>query len=255
MTNSSVQSEPDVPLVGVAGWFLFMWAARQIFPVALRAPWSFSGWVGPILSIAAWLIGGLATIAVVMMFLNQERTPLFMMPLELLGVMAGWGLVFLALVASLHLVSGQGIGAPASAVVDDPLKSQIEQLRGRQGRVGTLIGELEGQRSTIIGRLRQTKSDTDLHVLGHELLEIDRTLKQLKREAEEAALTVAKGESLLRKNDRQKRLSDAGIDSNELATLRVRIEDSLRSDSAPQSAGEAIQFERVIEEAKSSVSN
>ncbi len=255
MTNSSVQSEDDLSLLGVAGWFLFLWAVSHVCPSTWRAHWRFDGWVSPVISAASCGVGGLATIAIAMMFVNQERRPLFKMPLELLGVMAGWGLVFLALVALLHLVSAQGIGVPASAVVDDPLTSQIEQLRERQGKVGTLIGELEGQRSTIIGRLRQTKSDTDLHVLGHELLEIDRTLKQLKREAEKATLTVAKGESLLRKNDRQKRLSDAGIDSNELATLRVRIEDSLRSDSAPQSAGEAIQIDKVVGAARRSGSD
>src|ERR1700722_9766895 len=227
MTKASVQSQPDVPLLGVAGWFLFLGAVSHVFPSVLKAPWRSDGGGGLIVSAASWFVGGLATIAIVMMFVTQERTPLFVMPLELLGVMAGWGLVFLALLALLHLVSAQGIPAPASAVVDDPLKSRIETLRDQQERLRNLISELEEERSSVVGRLRQTKRDADLHVFGHELLEIDRGLKQLKREAEEAAVTVAKGESLLRKNDRQKRLSDAGIDSNESATLRGRIEDSL----------------------------
>ena len=135
MTNTSTQSEPDIPLMGVAGWCLFMWGVSHVFPEAWRAPWNDSGWVSPVLSAAAWVVGGLATIAIVMMFVTQERKPLVVMPLELFGVMAGWGLVFVGLVASAHFVSEPSIAALAPmAVADDPLKTQIEKLRGRQGK-------------------------------------------------------------------------------------------------------------------------
>jgi hypothetical protein len=77
MTNSSVQSQPDVPLVGVAGWCLFLWGVSHVFSSALKAPWSFGGCVGPILSAAAWVVGGFLTVAIVMMFVNQDRRPLF----------------------------------------------------------------------------------------------------------------------------------------------------------------------------------
>ena len=59
-------------------------------------------------------------------------------------------------------------------------------------------------------------------------------------------LTVTKGEALLRQTERQRRLHDAGLDSNELAELRVEIEERL---SEPQSAGEAIRLDRMIREA------
>jgi hypothetical protein len=240
MTRSSVQAKPDVPLVGVAGWFLFLWAVSHVCPSAWRAPWNCDGWVGPVLSAAAWVVGGFATLGIVMMFLNQDRKPLFVMPLELLGVMAGWGLVFVALVASLHFVNVQGIAA--SVVAEDPLKSQIEKLRDRKGRLGILISELERDRSSVVGRIRQGDAQA---IHAHELLEIDRSLKQLKGAADEVALTITKGEALLRKDDRQRRLQDAGMDSNELAAFRVEIEEKL---SEPQSAGEAIQVDRIIRE-------
>ena len=118
-----------------------------------------------------------------------------------------------------------------------------------------MIGELERQRSTIVGRLRQTNTEADLHVFGHELLEIDRSLTQLKDEAEDVALTITTAESLLRKTERQRRLSDAGIDSNELATLRVGIEERLKSGSVPRSAGEAIQIDNLVREARRSRSD
>jgi hypothetical protein len=241
--NSSVESEPDVPLVGVAGWFLFLWAVSQVFPAAWRAPWSFNGWFSPVLSLASWLVGGFATTGIVMMFVNQERKPLFMMPLELLGVMAGWGLVFLAPVASLHFVSNPSLPAHASAMAAEPLKSELEKLQGRQVKLGILISELEAERSAIVGRIRKGSAEA-IHT--HELLEIDRSLKQLKNEAKDVALTIAKGESLLRKTERQRRLRDAGMDSNDMAALRVEIEEKL---CEPQSAGEAIQVDRVIREA------
>lgn len=243
MTNSSVESQPDVPLLGMAGWFLFLWGVSHVYQDALRAPWSFDGWVSFVVSAASWVVGGLATVAIVMIFVHQERRPLFLMPLALCAVMAGWGLVFLVLVASLHLVSAQGIATSASAVVDDPLKSQIEQLRGRQGKLGTLIGELEAQRSVVVGRIRQGNAQA---IHAHELLEIDRSLRTLKSEAEDVALTLSKGEALLRRTERQRRLRDAALDSNELAELRVEIEEKL---SEPRSAGEAIEVDRVIREA------
>ena len=175
--------------------------------------------------------------------------------------MAGWGAVFVGLVAFLHFTNGEtSIGAPASTTVTkhssgEPLESRIEKLRVRQEKLGSFIGELEGQRSTIVGRLRQTKTDADLQVFGNELLEIDRTLKRLKDEAHAFSLTIAKGESLLRKTDRQKRMRDAGIDSkdvNELSTLRVEIEERLKSGSVPRSAGEAIEIDKVVREAAGS---
>ncbi len=60
------------------------------------------------------------------------------------------------------------------------------------------------------------------------------------------ALTITKGEALLRKNEREKRLQEARVDSNELAQLHVEMEEKLRSVHEPQSAGEAIQVDRVI---------
>ena len=32
MTNSSAESEPDVSLVGLGGWFVFLWGVSQVFP-------------------------------------------------------------------------------------------------------------------------------------------------------------------------------------------------------------------------------
>ena len=96
-------------------------------------------------------------------------------------------------------------------------KVGIEKLRDRQEKLGTLIGELEGRaiehRGTDSG---SAKVDADLQVFAHELLEIDRSLKQLKGEAHALSLTIAKAESLLRKTDRQKRMRDAGIDSEDV---------------------------------------
>jgi hypothetical protein len=250
MTNSSVQSEDDIPLMGVAGWCLFMWGVSHVFPEAWRAPWSFGGLVGPVLSVASWLVGGLATIAIVMIFVNQERKPLVMMPLELFGVMAGWGLVFVALVASLHFVSAQPL--PLSVVAEGPLKTQIEKLRGRQGKLGVLISDLERDRSAVVRRIRQGDAQA---IHAHELLEVDRSLKHLKGEAEDLGLTIEKGGALLRQTERQRRLRDAGLDSNELAELRVEIEERLRTGSEPQSAGEVIQLDKVIEATRESVSN
>ena len=72
MTKSTVQSQPDIPLMGVAGWFLFMWGVSHVFPSVLKAPWSFDGWVGSVLSVASWGVGGLATIAIAMMFVIRN---------------------------------------------------------------------------------------------------------------------------------------------------------------------------------------
>jgi hypothetical protein len=50
-------------------------------------------------------------------------------------------------------------------------------------------------------------------------------------------------------------MRDAGIDSkdlNELAVLRVEIEERLRSSSVPRSAGEAIEIDKVVREAAGS---
>jgi len=244
MTKSSVEFQPDVPLVGVAGWFVLLWGVSHLFPSALKAPWSFDGWVGPVLSAASWVVGGLATIAIVMIFVNQERKPLVVMPLEMCGVMAGWGLVFVALVTCLHFVSAQS--SPASVVPADPLKSQIEKLRERQQELGGLISDLAKDRSAVVGRIRQGSAQV---IHAHELLEIDRSLKQLKGEANAVALTIAKGDALLRQTQRQRRLRDTGFDSNELDKLRVEIEEGLQSSSEPQSAGEPIQVDAVIREA------
>ena len=241
--NSSVDSEFDVPLIGVAGWFIFLWGVSHVFPSALRAPWSFQGWLSPVLSAVVWFIGGLATVAILMIFLTEKRKPLFVMQLELLGVMAGWGLVFVVLIAFLHFVSNPSLAAHASAMAAEPLKSELEKLQGRQVKLGILISELEAERSAIVGRIREGSAEA---IHAHELLEIDRSLKQLKNEAKDVALTIAKGESLLRKTERQRRLRDAGMDSNDMAALRVEIEEKL---CEPQSAGEAIQVDRVIREA------
>jgi hypothetical protein len=172
-----------------------------------------------------------------MMFVNQERKPLFVMPLELFGVMAGWGLVFVVLIASLHFISAQPVSP--SVVAEDPLKAQIEKLRERQQKLGVLISEIETERSAIVGRIRLGNAQA---IHAHELLEIDRSLKQLKEQADETALTITTGEVLLR----QRRLRDAAVDSNELAELSVEIEEKL---SEPQSVGEVIQLDRVIRDA------
>ncbi len=172
MTNLSVKPEPDVPLVGVVGWFVLLQVVSHVFPEAWRAPWSFGGWVSPVLSTAAWFVGGFSTVAIVMMFVKQERKPLFTMPLELLRVMAGWGLVFFALVAAVHFVSAPNIRAPV--VAEAPLKSQIEKLRVRQVKVGVLISDLERDRAAVVTRIREG----DARVFGQELLDIDRSLKQ-----------------------------------------------------------------------------
>jgi hypothetical protein len=262
MRNSSVESQPDVSLLGVGGWFLFLWGVSHVFPSAWRAPSSFDGWFSFVLSLASWVVGGLATIAIVMMFLTEERKPLVIMPLELCAVMAGWGLVFVGLVI-LHVVYREtSIGvdhvstmtAEHSAGPAEPsLNSRVETLRNQHERICALIVELEGERSTLVAKLRETSDmKGNAQVFGNEILEIDRSLKQLKCEAEDVALTVAKGESLLRKTDRQKRLLETGVDLkelNELAALRVAIEERLRSSSLPRSAGEAIQVDRVIREA------
>lgn len=246
MTKASVESEPEVPLVGVAGWFLFLWAVSHVFPTAWRAPWSFDGWVSPVLSAASWLVGGLATVGIVMIFVSQQRTPLFKMPLELFGVMAGWGLVFIGLVASLHFVSALSIPVHPTLVAEDPLKNQIEKLRVRQEKLGALISDLERDHAAVVRRIRQGDAQA---IHAHELSEVDRSLKQLKREAEEVALTVAKGEALLRQDERQRRLRDTDLDSNKLAELRVEIEERFRSADEAQPAGEAIQVDRVIRDA------
>jgi hypothetical protein len=114
------------------------------------------------------------------------------------------------------------------------------------------------ERSTIVSRLRQTRERADLQVYTHELLEIGRSLKQLKDEGHSLSLTIGKAESLLWETDRRKRLRDDGIDSNdfnELAVLRVEIEERLQSSSVPRSAGEAIQIDEVIREARGSGSD
>jgi len=258
VTKISARTEPDVSLFGLAGWFLFLWVVSHVFPGTWKSPSSFDGWFSFVLSVASWFIGGLATVAIVMMYLTEERKPLFVMPLELCAVMAGWGLVFVGLVASFQFISREtNVGAPASTAVaehsmGDPLESGIEKLRDRQVKLGTFIVELEGERSTIVNRFRQTKDQADLQVFGNELLEIDRSLKQLKDEAHAVALTITKGESLLRTIDRKKRMQEAGIDSselNKLAVLRVEIEELLKFGSVPRSAGEVIQLDRVVREA------
>jgi hypothetical protein len=71
----------------------------------------------------------------------------------------------------------------------------------------------------------------------------------LRGEADKVALSVSKGESVLRKIERQKRLLETGVDLNELAAFRVEIEERLRSGDEPQSAGEAIRLDQVIREA------
>lgn len=245
MTRISARTEPDVSLFGLAGWFLFLWVVSQVFPAAWRAPWSFGGWFSPVLSVASWFVGGLATVAIVMMFVNQKRKPLFTMPLELFWVMAGWGLVFVAMIAFLHFVSTQGIGAPV-AMADDPLKSRIENLRERQGKLGAWISDLEAERSAVVGRIRRGSAQV---IHAHELLEIDRSLKELKGAADEVALTITKGEALLRQTERQRRLCDAALDSNELDDLRVEIEERLQASGEPRSAGEPVQLEKVVREA------
>jgi len=261
MTNSSAESKPDVSLVGLGGWFVFLWGVSQVFSGTWKSPLSFDGWFGFVLSMAAWVVVGLPTVGILVLYITAEQKTLLKMSLEFGTAVAGWGLVFLGLVASLHFINREtNVGAPALTVVaerstGDPLESGIEKLRDRQVKLGTLIGELEGERSRIVDRLGQAKRDSKddaQPIYAHELLEIDRYLKQLTCEAEDVALTVAKGESLLRKTDRQKRLHDAGIDSsemNELAVLRVEIEERLKSDSVPRSAGEAIQIDKVIREA------
>jgi hypothetical protein len=200
-------------------------------------------------------VGGLATVTMVMIYVTEERKPLFNTQPGLCSVMAGWGFVFFGLVAFLHFINGEAsVRALASTTVaehssGDPSEGRIEKFRGRQKKLGTLIVELEAQRSTIMSRLRQSKDHADLQVFGHEFLDIDRSLKRLKDDAGAVALTIAKGEALLREKDRQKWLRDAGLDSNELAELRVEIEEWLRSSGEPRSAGEAIQVDRVIREA------
>jgi len=240
-------------LVGLAGWFLFLWGVSHVFPEAWRAPWSFGGWFSFVLSVAAWFVGGLATFGFSMIYVTEERKPLFNKSPGFCSVMAGWGAVFVSLVAILHFVSAQSIGAPPSTKVAqhssvDPLETNIEKLRGRQVKLGTFIVELEAERSTVVSRLRQTEDQNDVQVFGHELLEIDRSLRQLKRDAETLALTITKGESLVRKTNRQKRLSEAGVDSKELPEFRVEIEERLRPSGEPQSASEAIQIDKLVRE-------
>ena len=145
----------------------------------------------PVLSVASWFVGGLATVTMVMIYVTEERKPLFNTPPGLCSVMAGWGLVFFGLVASLHFISGEAsvrahlstMTAEHSTGDMDPLEIRIEKLRGRQEKLGTFIAELEGERETIVSRLRQTgrevKGDAQ-PVYAHELLDIDRSLKQLK---------------------------------------------------------------------------
>ena len=50
MTKSTVQSQPDVPLVGVAGWFLFLWARLARLPIGVESPVEFR-WVGRLRSL------------------------------------------------------------------------------------------------------------------------------------------------------------------------------------------------------------
>ena len=255
MTNASVESEPDMSLVGLAGWLLFLWGVLEVFPEAWRAPWSFNGWFSFVLSTAAWVVVGLPTVGILVLYITAEQKSLLKMSLEFGAAVAGWGIVFVGLVAFLHLINRQmNVGAYASTTVaerstGDPLESNIVKLRGRQVKLGTFIVELEGERSTIVNRFRQTKDQADLQVFGNELLEIDRSLKQLKDEAHAVALTITKGESLLRKTNRQRRLNEAGVDSKELAEFRVEIEERLRPSDELQSAGEVIQLDRVIQEA------
>jgi hypothetical protein len=200
-------------------------------------------------------VGGLATVGIFVLCVTAEKKTLLKMSLEFGSAVAGWGLVFVGLVATLHFISGEAsVGAPASTAVaerstGDPLERGIEKLRDRQEKLGTFIVELDGERSTIVNRFRQTKDQADLQVFGNELLEIDRSLKQLKDEAHAVALTITKGESLLRKTNRQRRLNEAGVDSKELAEFRVEIEERLRPSDELQSAGEVIQLDRVIQEA------
>jgi hypothetical protein len=268
VTKTSAESDADVSLVGLAGWFLFLWGVSQVFPGAWRTPGSFDGWFSFVLSIASWFVGGLATVTHVMIYVTEERKPLFNTPPGLCSVMAGWGFVFVGLVASLHFVSGEAsVRAHLSTMtaehstgdMEPPLNSRVETLRLQHEKLGTFIAELEREREAIVSRLCQTgrevKGDADPQIYAHELLDIDRSLKQLKDEAHSLSLTIAKAECLWRKTDRQKRMRETGIDSsalNELSALRVQIEERLRSSSLPRSAGEAIQIDKVVREAAGS---
>jgi hypothetical protein len=261
VTNSSAESDADVSLVGLAGWFLFLWGVSQVFPGAWRTPGSFDGWFSFVLSIASWFVGGLATVTMVMIYVTEERKPLFNTPPGLCSVMAGWGFVFVGLVASLHFVSGEtSVRAHLSTMtavhstgdMEPPLNSRIGMLRNQHEKICALIAELEGERATIVTRVRETThAKDDTHpIYAHELLEIDRSLKRLKDEAHAVALTITKGESLLRKTALHERLRDAGVDSKDSDALRVEIDERLRSTGLPRSAGEPIQLDQVIREAR-----
>jgi hypothetical protein len=209
----------------------------------------------------------MATFGFSMIYVTEERKPLVNTPPGFFSVMAGWGAVFVSLVAILHFVSGETSVAAAlveparaksTSPVVPPLNGRVEALRNKHEKICALIVELERGREATLSRLRQAKKDSKddaPSICAHELLDIDRSLRQLKDEGHSLSLTIGKAESLLRKTDRQKRMRDAGIDSkdlNELAVLRVEIEERLRSSSVPRSAGEAIEIDKVVREAAGS---
>ena len=139
------------------------------------------------------------------------------------------------------------------------LQTNLDEWNSQQARLRELARDMQQEKSVIVRKLQAVgiSSGNDLagnaegRLYADELMEIVQTIREIDQKTESLSFAIAQGESLLRKIDRQKRLQYAGITSEQrevFASVRLGIEERLRTNTRSDNAAEALQMNDVLDQ-------
>ncbi len=238
------------------------------------APWNYTGWIGVLLSSAAWFMVLVTTGTIIALFEGEADAGaafgccIVVYPLLLWGVsFCDYGTAPAPAPAGLTRIpsraggtdeahsSDYGHGSSSPSV--QSLENQLDEWRTRKNKLATLRTTLKDDKEKVVRELKAAgvRSGADLRqndvakVYADELLEIVKASKLVEREEGAIELAITTTESLLRRVRRQELIAEAGItdaEMQEFANITVKLNESLQTSGSEEL--NALQLEDVLKQ-------